>query len=34
MAAVTEGLVLRVTAATEVNGRELHFLVFFTLVIE
>src|SRR5262245_57559986 len=34
VAAIAKGLVFRLTAATEIEGRELVFLILFTLVIE
>jgi hypothetical protein len=34
VAAVAERLVFRLAAAAKVNGRELVFLIFFTLVVE
>src|SRR5262247_1247470 len=34
VAAITKGLVFRLAAATEIEGRELVFLILFTLVIE
>jgi hypothetical protein len=34
VAAVAKGLVFRLAAATEIEGRELVFLILFTLVVE